>query len=161
MHSRSDCAANVPKAQLGLPSGRLPLLPDRFGYCIPCSPWRRSSEPSLVPKDEALSGPRSVWSMNRRKAYLLGADGPLPAGSQILNGLGIVPQIQLASDQDNRQTIAEVQDFGDPLQDGKPEAMSSMFLPPCAAKTYLFLYVFQRIGGVDTVANQDDVRVGV
>lgn len=50
-------------------------------------------------------------------AYLLGGDGLLSAGSQILNSLGVGPQIQLATDQDDWQTVAEVQDFRDPLQD--------------------------------------------
>lgn len=68
---------------------------------------------------EDIRSASAEWTSTAlQKAYLLGADGPLSAGSQILNSLGVVPQIQLASDQDDWQTVAEVQDFRDPLQDG-------------------------------------------
>jgi hypothetical protein len=65
-------------------------------------------------RDDDMSVLKEIFGA-LRKTYLLRADGPLPTGSQVLNSLGVVPQIQLASDQDDRQAVAEVQDFGDPL----------------------------------------------
>ena len=49
------------------------------------------------------------------KAYLLSRHGLLGCLVQLLNGLWIESQILLAADEDDRQTGAEVQDFGDPL----------------------------------------------
>lgn len=49
--------------------------------------------------------------------YLFGGDGLLGSLVQLFNGLGVVAEILLATDKDNGKTLAEVQNFGDPLND--------------------------------------------
>lgn len=53
------------------------------------------------------------WAYN----YLLRRDGLLASLSELLDGLLIVSQILLAADKDDRKTLAEMQDLGDPLQE--------------------------------------------
>ena len=48
--------------------------------------------------------------------YLLGSDGALGGLVQLLNGLGVVTQILLATNQDNGEALAEVENLGDPLK---------------------------------------------
>ena len=45
----TESPRDSPRALLVSPFGKLPARPGRFGYCIPCSPWRRSSVPWLGP----------------------------------------------------------------------------------------------------------------
>ncbi|KAB8282562.1 glycine-rich protein [Yarrowia lipolytica] len=70
---------------------------------------------------------------------LLGRDGSLGRSSQLLDGLGVVSQVDLATDQQNRHALAKVQHLGDPL----------------------LLHVVERVGAVDGEADDDDVGVGV
>lgn len=48
--------------------------------------------------------------------YLLGGDGLLAGLSELLNDLLVVSQILLAADEDDGETLAEVQNLRDPLQ---------------------------------------------
>lgn len=48
-------------------------------------------------------------------AYLFGGDGLLRRLVQLLNGLLVVSQILLATDEDDGEAGAEVQDLRDPL----------------------------------------------
>jgi len=66
---------------------------------------------------------------------LLGGDGLLAGLAELLNGLLVVSQILLAADEDDGQALAEVQNLRDPL----------------------LLNVVQRIGRVNSKADQDDV----
>jgi hypothetical protein len=50
-----------------------------------------------------------------RKSYLLRGDGLLAGLSELLDGLLVVSQILLAADEDDRETLAEVQNLRDPL----------------------------------------------
>lgn len=50
------------------------------------------------------------------KAYLLGRDGLLAGLAELLNDPRVVTQILLAADEDDREALAEVQNFRDPLQ---------------------------------------------
>jgi hypothetical protein len=52
-------------------------------------------------------------------AYLFGSDGLLINRPQLAKRLLLVSQILLAANKDNRQSLAEVQDLGDPLSRGK------------------------------------------
>lgn len=47
--------------------------------------------------------------------YLFRADGLLAGLAKLLGGLGVVSQILLASNKDDGQALAEVQDLRDPL----------------------------------------------
>lgn len=47
--------------------------------------------------------------------YLLGRDGLLAGLAKLLDGLLVVTEILLAADEDDGQTLAEVQDLRDPL----------------------------------------------
>lgn len=47
--------------------------------------------------------------------YLFGADGLLAGLAKLLGGLGVVSQILLASNKDDGQALAKVQNLRDPL----------------------------------------------
>lgn len=49
---------------------------------------------------------------------LLGRNGLLARLAQLLDGLGVVAEILLAANQDDGQTLAEVQNLRDPLWEG-------------------------------------------
>jgi hypothetical protein len=49
------------------------------------------------------------------EVYLLRGDGLLGGLVQLLDRLGVVAKILLASDEDDRETLAEVKNFRDPL----------------------------------------------
>jgi len=70
---------------------------------------------------------------------LLGSDRALGRPTEVVEGLGVPPEILLASDEDNRQAGAKVHHFRDPL----------------------FLDVFQRVGTIDGEADEDNVRVRI
>jgi hypothetical protein len=70
---------------------------------------------------------------------LLGRNRLLASLPQLLNSLLVVTQILLASNEDDRQTLAEVQNLGDPL----------------------LLNVVEGVRRVDSEADQNDMRVGV
>jgi hypothetical protein len=70
---------------------------------------------------------------------LLLADGGLRGLGELLNHLSVVAEIDLASNENDGETLAEVKDFGNPL----------------------LLDVVKRVRGIDGEANQDDVGVGV
>jgi hypothetical protein len=53
-----------------------------------------------------------LWCMTN----LLGGDRLLGGLVQLLNGLLVEAQILLATDENDRQALAEVQNLGDPLQ---------------------------------------------
>lgn len=54
-----------------------------------------------------------------RNTHFLWADRPLTSLTKLLDDLWITSQILLAADEDNRQILAEVQHFTDPLQVGR------------------------------------------
>jgi hypothetical protein len=70
---------------------------------------------------------------------LLGRNRLLASLPQLLNSLLVVTQILLASNEDDRQTLAEVQNLGDPL----------------------LLNVVKGVRRVNSEADQNDMRVGV
>jgi hypothetical protein len=47
--------------------------------------------------------------------YLFGGNGLLGGLVQLLNRLGVVAKIHLASDENDRKSLAEVKHFGNPL----------------------------------------------
>ena len=53
-----------------------------------------------------------------RISHLFGGDGLLARLSEFLNGLLVVAQILLATDEDDGKALAEVKDLGDPLGRG-------------------------------------------
>jgi len=60
--------------------------------------------------------------------YLFGCNWLLRRFRKLFNGLGIVSQIILATNEDNRKTLAEMQDFGDPLS-----VCISTLMPHCVS----------------------------
>lgn len=70
---------------------------------------------------------------------LLWSDRSLARLAQLVNDAGIVAQVLLATNENDRQVLAKVQHFRDPL----------------------LLYVVQTVRRVDSKANKDDVRVRV
>ena len=70
---------------------------------------------------------------------LLSRDGALAGLAQLLDNLGIVTKILLASNEDDRKVLAEVKHLGNPL----------------------LLDVVERVGRVDSEADEDNVRVRV
>lgn len=70
---------------------------------------------------------------------LISSDGALGSTLELLNGLGVVSQIGLAADKDDRHTLAEVEDLRDPL----------------------LLHVVQGIGRINAEANENNTGVGV
>jgi hypothetical protein len=107
-----------------------------------------------------------IWA---RSSYLLGRNRLLASLPQLLNGLLVVTQILLASDEDDRQTLAEVQNLGDPLYKGACVSDGSRLLMSIRAtgrrdmqrETYLLLNVVEGVRRVDSEADQNDMRVGV
>lgn len=75
----------------------------------------------------------------RNSHTLLGGNGALTGLAKLLDNLGVVTQILLASNQDDGKVLAEVEHLGDPL----------------------LLDVVERVGRVDGEADEDNVRVGV
>lgn len=58
-------------------------------------------------------------------AYLLRGYRLLRRLVQLLDGLLVIPQILLAPNEDDGQALAEMQDFGDPLQHTQVSAKHS------------------------------------
>jgi hypothetical protein len=53
-----------------------------------------------------------------KEAYLLGSNGLLAGLVKLLDSLRIIAKIFLATDENNRKTLAEVEDFRNPLEVG-------------------------------------------
>jgi len=70
---------------------------------------------------------------------LIRSNGSLLRFPQLLDRLTIAPKILLATNEDDRETGAEMHDFGNPL----------------------LLHIIKGVGAVDGKADQDDVRVRV
>lgn len=94
-----------------------------------------------------------------RNNYLLGGHGLLARLPQLVQRLLVVSQILLAADQDDGQALAEMKDFGNPLQGGRISSRGVGRGIERAA--YLLLNVVERVGRVDGKANEDNVGVGV
>lgn len=75
----------------------------------------------------------------RNSVALSARDGALVHAGEIGVGLGVITEILLAGNEKDGETLAEVEDLGDPL----------------------LLDVVKRVGRVDRETDQDDVRVGV
>jgi len=61
----------------------------------------------------------TIRDQNQRRegnAHLLGRNGLLAGLAKLLDGLLVVTQILLAADEDDGKALAEVKDFGNPLQ---------------------------------------------
>ena len=72
-----------------------------------------------------------------RSSYLLGSNGLLAGLVELFNGLLIVTQILLATNEDDGETAAEMKNFGDPLCLRHVSAVS-------------YLEIGKRIGGNST-----------
>lgn len=72
-----------------------------------------------------------------QKTYLLGADGLLACLAELLNGLVVVTQILLATDEDDGKALAEMQDLRNPLEQASASACDSQGASP-GYETVLF-----------------------
>lgn len=115
---------------------------------------------------------RSVVSRQTKgqNTYLLGADGLLACLAELLNGLVVVTQILLATDEDDGKALAEMQDLRNPLEqasaavgDSQGASLGYETVPRGRRDQgpYLLLNIVQRVGRVDSKADQDNVGVGV
>jgi hypothetical protein len=95
--------------------------------------------------------------LDQNSSYLFRRNRLLAGLAQLLDGLLIVSEILLAADQNDRQALAEVKDLGDPL-DELSVFQHGVSIP---SVTYLLLNVVQRVGGIDSETNQNNVGVGV
>ena len=93
-------------------------------------------------------------------SYLLGSDGLLACLVELFNGLLVVSQILLATNQDDWEAAAEVQNLRNPLQLCTCQQFL-IFQLRRSVKAYLLLNVIEGIGRVDGEADEDDMRVGV
>ena len=77
---------------------------------------------------------------------------------ELFNSLLVITEILLAADEDDGKATAEVQNFGDPLFK-HVSAMSYLRAgcSGCPGQRYLLLNVIERVGGVDSKADEDDV----
>jgi hypothetical protein len=99
--------SRTPSPVLALHSMYL-TAPMRFRTSSPCSTL--ASKCFMVVND-----PTRCSIVEWGKSYLLGGDRLLRCLVQLFNGFWIESQILLAANEDDGQTGAEVQDFGDPL----------------------------------------------
>jgi len=77
---------------------------------------------------------------------------------ELFDSLLVVTEILLTTDEDDGKATAEMQDFGDPLFE-HVSAMSYL-RAECrknSGQRYLFLNVIERVGGVDSKADENDV----
>lgn len=98
--------------------------------------------------------------------YLLGRDGLLASLAKLFDRLGVVTQILFATNQDDGKTLAEMKNLGNPLRDEKYARISfcsSLYADKDmhSFRANLFLNVVQGIRGVDSKADEDNVRIGV
>lgn len=56
------------------------------------------------------------WGLGGACPYLLGSNGLLAGLVKLFNGLLVVTQILLATNEDDGEAAAEVNDFGNPLE---------------------------------------------
>jgi hypothetical protein len=109
-----------------------------------------------------LPGHVMVAAYQPRLTYLLVGDGLLRRLVQLLDRLGVKPQILLAANKDDGQTRAEVQNLGDPLSTQRVSAYNhESATRGVMMLSYLLLYVVKRVWRVDGEADEDDVGVWV
>lgn len=100
------------------------------------------------------------------RTYLLRGDRLLAGLAELLDGLVVVTQILLAADENDGKTLAEVQNFGNPLQEQTYQQMAYQAHDWHKNRgwlgwAHLLLYVVQGIRRVNSKADQDNVGVGV
>lgn len=82
-------------------------------------------------------------------AYLIGSNGFLASFVKLFDGLLIVAQIFLATNEDNRKPLAEMEDLRNPLHvvhvSASPYHSGYFSLSQCMGKTYLLLNVIERV----------------
>jgi len=122
-----------------------PLENDTFVLLRLAASKERSTSCVLEDLTDALARPGGALEvvfgadLLRNGHALLRSDGPLRRLPELVNHSWITAQIFLACDKDNRQARAEVHDLRDPL----------------------FLDVVQRVRGVDSEANKNDMGIRV
>lgn len=63
----------------------------------------------------AIPGQIGAEKNRSEQTYLFGSDRALGGLVQLLNGLGVMAQILLAANEDDGETLAEMKDLRDPL----------------------------------------------
>jgi len=86
--------------------------------------------------------------------YLFRRDRLLASFTELLNSLGVVAQILFAADQNDRETLAEMEDLGNPLQAVHMLAASHHRLSSCTVGDQLtFSCTLSRESG-ESIAKQ-------
>jgi len=81
---------------------------------------------------------------------------------KLLDGLLVVSKILLTSNEDDRKTLAEMQDLGDPLLKNKSCQHAARHVRwQFRRAAYLLLDVVEGVGRVDGETDQNDMRVRV
>ena len=70
--------------------------------------------------------------MEREKTHLFLRNGALRGLGKLVNSLAVFAQILLTADEDNRKTLAEVQNLGDPLEYHFMSAHPVLLTPKCS-----------------------------
>ena len=101
----------------GQPVWRARIPPGRPHLSLPSTRGTSGRQSSYErPRPAKISDEWVAWM--RLGTDLLGGYGLLGSLVQLLNRLLVEAQILLAADEDDGQALAEVQNLGDPLQDG-------------------------------------------
>ena len=101
-------------------------------------------------------------SIQRVKTHLLLGDGSLRGLVKFLDSLLVVSEILLTSNEDDRKTLAEMQDLGDPLLKNKSCQHAARHVRwQFRRAAYLLLDVVEGVGRVDGETDQNDMRVRV
>ena len=90
---------------------------------------------------------------------LLHCDWFLRRLCQLLYSFVVVSKIILAANENDRETLTEMKDFGDPLWFHLSARASLPDLDCCVF--YLFLDVVKRVGRIDGEADEDDMRIRI
>jgi hypothetical protein len=84
---------------------------------------------------------------------LLRRDGLLASLPQLLDGLLVVSEILLASDEDDRQALAEVKNLGDPLSQGNKRVSIMTGTVRGGTRLHTFSWTLSRESG-ESIAKQ-------
>ena len=80
---------------------------------------------------------------------------------QLLDGFLVESQVLLAADENDGKALAEMQDFGDPLEIRAANQHPFPMYQAREQSSYLLLHIVQRVGRVDRETDENYVGIGV
>jgi len=105
-------------------------------------------------RDQVETGIKRSWCSE--KTNLLWCNWSLVLLAEVLDGLGITAQVLLASHKHHGHLGAEMHDFSDPLYSPTVVRLGGCFRVRVEVP-YLFLHVLERVGQVDSKADEDNM----